>query len=573
MPVIPFGEYRPDLSDYEASTERDVVNVVPRGDGYGPFPSLESLSLSLGAQCRGAFEATNTDGTVSVFAATATDIFQLNNTTLAWAKVSQGGGPYSGLSAGDLWQFVQFNTLVIAVQANAHPQVFTLGSSSAFADLSAGSSSPPPQARYISVVGRFVVLTGLLSNPNRVQWSGLNDVNGSTSWTPGINSADLQDFPDGGFTRGVSGGDTGGFVFQDTIIRAMVYLPGDPRVFQIEKVTEGLGLFAPYSLVRANSTVYFYTIKGFHKADLGGIPAPLGRERVDRTFFADLDQTNLQLFQGIADPRSSRVLWGYKSINGTVNQFDKLLCYDTVLDRFTPLKISGEFLFQMGQPGVTLEGLDILAPGAVAVLGMANNGAGLIRVQVASTAGLPLAGYVSIQSAVGTTEANGNWWITVVDGTHFDLIGSAFVHAWVSGGTVGGQMDAMTQPLDSFSTAVLRELAAFDANHMLNFFRGPNLEATLETAEQGTDGRRISEKKGFRPITDAPVVYGSASRRETQAAAVVAGSESLINAVTGLCNMLLDTRYSRFKCRIPAGAAWTFINGVEPTQYKATSKR
>jgi hypothetical protein len=25
--------------------------VVPRGDGYGPFPSLTALSLSLGAQC------------------------------------------------------------------------------------------------------------------------------------------------------------------------------------------------------------------------------------------------------------------------------------------------------------------------------------------------------------------------------------------------------------------------------------------------------------------------------------------------------------------------------------------
>ena len=57
------------------------------------------------------------------------------------------------------------------------PQVFDLTSSSAFADL--GGS--PPQARYIAMVGRFVVLSGLLSTPYRIQWSGLN---ATTTWTP-----------------------------------------------------------------------------------------------------------------------------------------------------------------------------------------------------------------------------------------------------------------------------------------------------------------------------------------------------------------------------------------------------
>jgi hypothetical protein len=194
MPVVTFGEYKPDLSDYEAATERDALNVVPRGDGFGPFPSLTALSLSLGAQCRGAFEAIKTDGSVVVFAATATDLFLLNNTNFSWSKVSQGGGPYASISSADQWRFVQFNNLVIAVQANVVPQVFDISIATAFSNL-AGS---PPQARYADIVGKFVVLTGLLSNPNRVQWSGLNDVNGPNSWTPGINSSDYQDLADGG---------------------------------------------------------------------------------------------------------------------------------------------------------------------------------------------------------------------------------------------------------------------------------------------------------------------------------------------------------------------------------------
>lgn len=568
MPVVTFGPYAPDLSDYEASTERDALNVVPRADGYGPFPSLAAISLSLGAQCRGAFAAYKTDASVVVFAATSTDLFLLNNTTFAWSKVSLSGGPYAAISAGDMWVFRQFNNLVFATQANVVLQVFDVSSSSAFA----AALGSPPQARYMDVVGKFLVLTGLLSNPNRIQWSGLNDVNSSTSWTAGLNSSDLQDLSDGGFCRGIAGGETG-VILQDTIIRQMTYLPGSPLIFQIQKIAEGIGIYGSYSLVRAGATILFYSLKGFHRIDPGGVPVPIGRERVDRTFFADLDVGNLQLFQGMVDPRSSRILWAYKSVNGIVNQFDKMLCYDPVLDKFTPIKTAGECLLQLSQPGVTLEALDALAPGAMAVLGAANNGSGLIRIQVASTGSPMFNGqYVSISSVAGTTEANGNFFIAIIDSTHFDLLGSTFVHAYTSGGLVGGQLDLMTQSLDNFTSAIVPELAVFDANHLLNFFRGPNLEATLETAEQGTDNNRIKIRNGFRPVTDAPAVFGSCSKRENLQAAVAAGSESPINPVTGICNLLVDTRYSRFKVRIPAGTTWTFLNGVIPDMI-ATGKR
>jgi hypothetical protein len=482
MPLLNFGEWRPDVSDYEAATSRNVQNVVPRGDGYGPFPSLTALSLSLGAQCRGAFVAYKADGSVTIFAAIATDLYVMNNSSFAWSKVSKGGGPYSSVSSGEQWRFVQFNNLVIAVQANVPPQVYNIVSSTEFADL----AGAPPQARYIDIVGRFVVLSGLLTTPQRVQWSGLNDVNGATSWTPGINSSDFQDLPDGGIVRGVAGGETG-VILQDQAIRRMTYVPGSPVIFQIERISQDKGLFGPYSLVRAGERIFFFSTQGFHRIDPGGFPTPIGRERIDRSFFADLDKANLQLFIGAADPRNSRVLWAYKSANGTSNQFDKILCYDWVLDRFTPIKIGGEYLLQLSQPGLTLENLD----------------------------------------------------------------------------SISASLDALTTSLDDFSTSTTPEIAAFDPSHTLNFFRGANLEATLDTAEQGTDGTRI-KVRGFRPVTDAPVLYGSVSFRDTQQATPVFTGESLIHALTGRVNLLKSTRYARARCRIPAGTAWSFIGGIEP---------
>lgn len=77
----------------------------------------------------------------------------------------------------------------------------------------------------------------------------------------------------------------------------------------------------------------------------------------------------------------------------------------------------------------------VLAP---TITGATDNGSGLIRITVATTAMTFATGDQKTISGVGgTTEANGNWTITAVDATHFDLQGSAFVHAYTSGGAVG----------------------------------------------------------------------------------------------------------------------------------------
>ena len=135
----------------------------------------------------------------------------------------------------------------------------------------------------------------------------------NVSWTSGVNSSDFQDFPDGGIVRGVAGGEAG-IIFQDQAIRRMSYVPGSPIIFQIDRITQDKGLYAPYSIIRAGERIFFYAGQGFHKIEPGGVPEQIGLERVDRTFLADLDKGNLQLFMGAADPRSSRVYWAYKSV-------------------------------------------------------------------------------------------------------------------------------------------------------------------------------------------------------------------------------------------------------------------
>jgi hypothetical protein len=479
MPLLPAGEYRPDVSDYEASTSRNILNVVPRGDGYGPFFNFAALSQSLPGPCRGGWVALRQDGSVAIFGATATKLYLMDNTTFAWTDVSKGAGNYSGIPTSDQWGIKQFGNLVVAVQANVVPQVFDLTTSTEFDDL--GGS--PPQARYIDIVGRFVVLTGLVSTPYRIQWSGLN---GATTWTSGVNSSDYQDLPDGGVVRGVSGGESG-VIFQDQAIRRMTYLPGSPLIFQIEVIARDNGLFAPLSLIRAGERTFFYSSQGFQVILPGQYPMPIGREKVDRTLLSNLDKANLKYFIGASDPRNTRVFWSYKSVSGPIGGFDKLLCYDWVLDKFTPISVQGEFLFPVTQPGLTLENLDAFS----------------------------------------------------------------------------SSIDGLTSSLDDYTTIATPEIGIVSTGHMVGFFRGSSLEATIESAEQGTDGQTV-KVRGFRPVTDAPTRYGSASSRMTQQGTAFAGSEVPINSTTGRCDMIVSSRYSRMKCRIPAGTSWTFFAGVEP---------
>jgi hypothetical protein len=75
------------------------------------------------------------------------------------------------------------------------------------------------------------------------------------------------------------------------------------------------------------------------------------------------------------------------------------------------------------------------------VKGITNNGAGLIRVETTAAHGLTTGNLAAIKAVTGTTEANNSdsnvaWAVTVYDTTHFDLDGSSFANAWISGGTV-----------------------------------------------------------------------------------------------------------------------------------------
>lgn len=661
LPRLKFPSWVPDISDNETQVSANVVNVIPRADGWMPFLSFVAFSQALPAACRGFFFARNSDGSVSLFAGTADSrLFLLNNSTLTWTDVTNhgvltlntlvggsgytngsypatattggtgtglelditvagntvtaavvtaghagqgytvgdtitasfGGGTgfsikvasvvssYGALSTTSQWNFVQFNNLVIAVQNNCNPQVFNLASPLTFSDL--GGS--PPQAAFVSVVNRFVVLSGIPANPYRVQWS---DLDNPTTWTAGVGQADFQDLPDGGLCQGVAGFDLYAVIFQNNMARLMTYAPGSPVIFTITKITggDGNGIFAPYGWVIDQDNVAWISQEGFKLLSPGGAPTPIGKEIVDRYFFNNVDSSQPQLIIATTDPAASRMYFAFKSSSGSAGLFDTILIYDWRMQRWGRANQMGEFLNVIARPGLTLENMDAVTPGAVSITGAANNGSGAIRLTVSSTSGMAAAaqqtvfGVWNVTQITGTSpflaainnknntqpSAWGQWPITIIDGTHVDLVGSSFAGAYTSGGILGANIELIPFSFDTVSTATLPSLGAWSSGNQLGFYNGPATEAVIETGEQGTQEKRLFVK-GFRVITDAPAVFGSVSYRDNPQASYNYTAEVGIDQ-TGTCLVAgggIDTRYSRARIRIPAGTVWTYAMAVEP---------
>jgi hypothetical protein len=248
------------------------------------------------------------------------------------------------------WRFTQFGNVIIAANGGNRLQGFNLNSSSTFQDL----ASDAPQSRYITIVRDFVVSGYVNSStvyPSRVQWSALGD---ESSWTNSATTqADFQDIPDGGSVVGVTGGEFG-LVFMDRSIHRMSYI-GSPLVFQFDNISRNLGCFEANSIVQYGGTSFFLSDDGFYACD-GQQVLPIGNEKVNRYFFADVDQGILDKMSAAVDPERKLVVWAYASNDSATP--DKLLIYNYQTNKWTSGTTNVSRVATSSTPSFTLEGLD-----------------------------------------------------------------------------------------------------------------------------------------------------------------------------------------------------------------------
>jgi hypothetical protein len=346
------------IEQAQSFTAGTIYKVTFTVSGYtagGVRPSLEG-----GTAVTGTTRSANGTYTEYLTAVTGNITFAIRgigaSTTLNVDNVTvQALANYTGPADGELWQAERFGTYFLLTNINDPVQFIDVDTGSVFANL-AGS---PPQAKYIECVGDFLFLSylkvGADEFPQDWQHSKINDAeNWTITGTPG--DSDRQNIPDGDEIVALFSRPGGARIIQRRCKRNLIFTPGSDFSFQMNDIDATRGAVAPLAVVPIGGDVYFYLNEtGFYINDSH---TPIGAERVDKTFFADIDLDKLSEVQGVADPASKIVWVTYTDQSGARVQIG----WNWQLDRWIPpvvLGLAPYLLVSAVSVGAVLDDLDV----------------------------------------------------------------------------------------------------------------------------------------------------------------------------------------------------------------------
>lgn len=141
------------------------------------------------------------------------------------------------------------------------------------------------------------------------------------------------------------------------------------------------------------------------------------------------------------------------------------------------------------------------------VTGAAAGTGGVVWLAVTNTAQMQTNDTGVVSGVTGTTEANGTWPLHIIDQTHVELIGSVFVHAYVS----GGALIDMTSPPNTINPTVAVSFSKDGGNRWGNpLIRYLGQQAQTQRPRVSVKNCGLSGPAGFRwriDVTD-PVYVG-----------------------------------------------------------------
>jgi hypothetical protein len=497
MKRIPFGPYTPDLppvvNQQGVLTARDVV---PINGGYGPLGSIANVQYAdaLDAYCRGAIGGIDFGGNPYNFAGDKNDLYR--TTTDGAVKLSKSTGAYdTGLEGR--WEFAAFGETIIATHFGDEAQYYDIRNSTTFQDISSLAIAPAvPRARHVGVIDNFVVFGNIYDNeignhPEAISWSAVNNPlsypSRKTDGAVAVQSDRQILEGNGGWVQAVVPGSEVGAIFQEHAIWRMDYVGGDV-VFALNRVEPNRGLLIPGLAVPVSRWIFYLSEDGFYLFDYTQ-SKPIGKDRINKTFFSDYDADYPDRVFAMRDPDQTRlyVLYpGSGNVDGTPN---KMLIYDWALDMFTDAEIDAECLTWAVTPGLHLDSPDTVDDPDI--LGN-DDGAG------------------------GDTYPPGN-----------------------------ETFDIRQSPAGSL------RIGAYDDSHILSDFSGANTSGTLETGdiELNPGGRTfVNEVRPIVDSADATVQIAATSKKnESFEYCPIIKQDS-----DGKCPSRVDGRYHRFRVHLPA---------------------
>lgn len=339
---IPFGEWMPDQDD-RRSAALEAKGVVSISGNYAPLYGVAAYAGSNGDTTttalglKGVYDSSNNG---QIFAGDTAKLYQMQSSVLT--NVSKSGGYTVATDAW--WMFEQFGDYVVAVATGAAPQVFQMGTSSAFSDL---GGSPPSSADSVARVNDFL----MLGKDFTVHWSAFNDI---TDWTPSATTQAGNQLLDQaqGHIQTIVGGDYA-VILQERAIRRALYV-GPPVIWDFgqDAVETKRGAVGPFAADRYGRTVFFAADDGFYAFD-GQSSQPIGQGKVDDYYRNRLNYGYRHQVQVAVDTIRRLVFFGIPADGAT--DISELLIYSLTDGRWTHDDISIRRLSSMPVESYTVD--------------------------------------------------------------------------------------------------------------------------------------------------------------------------------------------------------------------------
>lgn len=334
---IGFGPFEPDKPELDTGVTRVATNVFPGPGSFRPVPGPAPYSDALSAAPRGLWLARTTAGDNDVYAATQTTLEKLVGT--AWTAI----GSSLSVPTDDNWGGAQFGTTFYFTNQTDDLLSFDIEAGSAVAAVGGAA----PNAKFLDVVGSYVMAGNLAADPGGVAWSDTED--GST-WSGGNSGG--QSFKDGGHVVGILG--AAHAIVQEYAIRDIIDDPGGD-IFQFNKIEQAKGAIAPASVIRFGKAFGYLAEDGFWFAG-----EPIGQNKVNRYFLETANADQLFQTMGILDPYRPLLHWMYRTTATAV--YDLALTYNWASGEWSTWEPDAYFAAAAATPGLTLEALSALYP-------------------------------------------------------------------------------------------------------------------------------------------------------------------------------------------------------------------
>jgi hypothetical protein len=551
MPVISFNEWSPDAAAIGNPGMPYLRNAVPGLNSYQPFSELVIQTDALTAYPRGAIEAQDASNNVYQYAGDETKLYSLSGGVWNDVTRSSGGNYATGTEEG--WEFVRWKEKVLATNFSDDPQSISFGTAN-FAAMTTDL-----RMRHIAVVRDYVVAGNTFDSVDgtvrdRLRWSGNND---ETDWTVSpVTGSDYRDLKKGGGIQRIIGGDFG-IICCERNTWAMSYV-GSPTFFVIDEVLPGIGALAPGAVTLLADTVFMWSEHGMYALRGGRNPIPIGEGKVDQYLRKDLDEDYLYRISSVADPTSGRVLWSYPGSGNTSGRPNRIVIYDTRVNRWGIIDQEHELIWRSGGVATTLEQLDDVnlsttervvngsfatdsdwakGTGWTIAAGVASHAAGTAS-DLSQGINLNEGRYYRVEfdvanrTAGSVTPVLGSTSGTAITADDTDIkesirAGSGTTIVFSATSDFDGDIDNVSvreiDDLDSMSVSLddaqwkggSSVLSAFDSSYKSGNFSGSPMTAVLQTRESEINAGRRTRLLQFWPLIDGGTVTGRVGYRNT----------------------------------------------------------